>query len=100
MIHEFEALLYSDPDKFIMWFPQPVTEALKRERELFTTPEHIDDDPEAHPSKRIIMQCENNNSNYQKATHGTLIALDIGLQTIRSSCKHFDQWINNLEALR
>ncbi|WP_420461729.1 DUF4276 family protein [Candidatus Palauibacter sp.] len=34
---------------------------------------------------------------YQKPLHGVLAALEIGLETMRSECPHFDGWLRRLE---
>jgi hypothetical protein len=95
-IHEFEGLLLSSPDAFGNWFSKDnVVSALYKTREQFKTPEHINDDPETAPSKRILRLCPG----YEKVTHGSLIALDIGLDVIRNECPHFNSWLTKLEHL-
>ncbi len=59
------------------------------------TPEQINDGRTTSPSKRILSICDS----YDKVAHGSLIALDIGLDTIRKQCRLFDAWVNKLEAL-
>ncbi|WP_081436174.1 DUF4276 family protein [Magnetococcus marinus] len=61
----------------------------------FASPEHINDSPATAPSKRIQTICKS----YDKVVHGTLIALDIGLESIRQHCPLFDAWIKRLEGL-
>jgi Domain of unknown function (DUF4276) len=58
-------------------------------------PENINDGPQTAPSKRIKAVW----SGYQKTFHGPLIACDIGLDAIRKSCPHFNQWLERLEKL-
>ena len=96
LMHEFEALLFSVPSAFTEWFGETVAHKLQEERQGFATPEHIDDDPESAPSKRILRLCPG----YQKPLHGSLIALEIGLDSIRKECSHFNQWLDNLEKLK
>ncbi|MEA5486638.1 MULTISPECIES: DUF4276 family protein [Pseudanabaena] len=36
---------------------------------------------------------------YDKVLHGSLVALDIGLETIRRECQMFNRWIERLESL-
>lgn len=95
LMHEFEALLFSVPSAFTEWFGENAAQKLQEERHGFATPEHIDDDPETAPSKRILRLCPG----YQKPLHGSLIALSIGLDSIRKECNHFNQWIEKLEEL-
>lgn len=94
-IHEFEGVLFSKPEAFHEWFDPAIIPLLKRECSGFTTPEHINDEPGNAPSKRISRHCPG----YQKITHGSLIALDIGLDAIRSECPHFNDWLHRLEGL-
>ncbi|MEL6165075.1 MAG: DUF4276 family protein [Cyanobacteria bacterium J06628_3] len=93
IVHEFEALLYSNPQAFSEWFEEASVMTLKAERNAFSTPEHINDSPITAPSKRILACC----SGYEKPLHGSLIAIDIGLDTIRKQCQHFNQWLTRIE---
>lgn len=93
IVHEFEALLYSNPQAFSEWFEEVSVITLKAERNAFSSPEHINDSPVTAPSKRILACC----SGYEKPLHGSLIAIDIGLDTIRKQCQHFNQWLTRLE---
>lgn len=95
LVHEFEGLLYSSPQAFATWFGQDVVETLQADREEFPSPEHINDDPLTAPSKRILRSC----NEYEKPLHGSLIAIDIGLDAIREQCQHFNQWLNRLEQI-
>ncbi|HYW14337.1 MAG TPA: DUF4276 family protein [Longimicrobium sp.] len=88
-LHEFEALLLSDPEKFDWAYIE-----LARQVD---SPELIDDGPTTAPSKRIINEIPE--YEYQKTTAGPLIAARIGMQTIRGRCPHFAEWITRLEAL-
>jgi hypothetical protein len=96
LVHEFEGLLYSNPQAFLGWFDQNIVEQLQRERESFPSPEHINDSPITAPSKRILRCCPG----YDKPLHGSLIAMDIGLDTIRKQCQHFDKWLTKLENIK
>ena len=96
VVHEFEGLLFSAPEAFGDWFDDVKTvSALKQIRNQYETPEDINDGKITAPSKRILKICEK----YDKTMHGSLIAQDIGLPTIRQECPMFDQWIKRLEAL-
>lgn len=96
VIHEFEGLLFSEPEAFGKWFDQPeVVSQLTTVRALFPSPEHINDGAQTAPSKRILTIC----SDYDKPLHGSLVAMEIGLDTIRRECPKFDGWIRRLEAL-
>lgn len=95
VVHEFEALLFSAPAKFGGWFDRSVVAAITQIRDDFATPEAINNSTLTAPSKRILQICKS----YEKISHGTLIALDIGLDTIRRECPLFNGWIERLEAL-
>lgn len=62
-------------------------------RRAFPSPEHINDGPKTAPSKRILQCCPA----YEKPFHGSLIAIDIGIDRIRKECRHFDAWVRRLE---
>ena len=54
VMHEFEALLFSDCEAFSIAIDRPAAEAAFREiREQSATPEDINDSPDIAPSKRI-----------------------------------------------
>lgn len=94
-LHEFEGLLFSNVEAFGRILPDAPVAELKLIRFEFGTPEDINDRPEAAPSKRI----ETLIPRYRKTLHGPLLALEIGLDTIRSECPRFDAWLRRLEAL-
>lgn len=96
MIHEFEALLFSDC--------QGLAEAIGLEalatdfrgiRDAFANPEQIDDSPQTAPSKRIVGLVPG----YEKPFMGVLASLQIGLEAMRRECPHFDGWLRQLEGV-
>jgi Domain of unknown function (DUF4276) len=95
MVHEFEAILYSDPTKFVDYFEESVVDTLQFERNAFETPEHINGGQSTSPSKRILKHCPR----YKKPLNGPQIAQDIGIAAIRKECRHFNQWLERLESL-
>ena len=96
MMHEFEALLFSDCDAFAHGISRPALNTdFQRIRDAFDSPEEIDDSPTTTPSKRIEALVPG----YQKPLMGTLAAQEIGLQTMREECLHFGEWIARLEQL-
>ena len=95
LVHEFEELLYSNPQAFSEWFGESVVSILQAERNAFPSPEHINDNPLTAPSKRIRNCC----NEYDKPLHGSLLAIDIGLDAIRQQCQHFNQWLLRLETV-
>lgn len=94
-LHEYEALLFTQPDAFQAWTDdEDVLLHLRAVRQR-SAPEDINDAPHTTPSKRILSVMPG----YQKTVHGPLIACDIGLDAIRADCPHFDAWLKKLEAL-
>jgi hypothetical protein len=96
-VHEFEALLFSDPAAFQEAFPgNPTAVArLAAIRAQFHSPEDINNNPLTAPSKRIRDVLPD----YQKPVAGVLIARRIGLAVMRDECRHFDEWLTRLFAL-
>lgn len=93
LVHEFEALLFSAPHKFTDWFEDKVpTAKLEAVRAAFETPEHINNNPNTAPSKRILSLIPK----YRKTLHGPIIAADIGLDVMRRECVHFNNWVEGL----
>ncbi len=94
MMHEFEALLFSDCAAFSRGIYHPTLEPdLRRIRSQFATPEDIDDSPTTAPSKRIQKLLPG----YEKRLLGMLAVFQIGLARIRSECPHFNGWLNTLD---
>ena len=94
MMHEFEAMLFSDCEKFAQAIYHPeLTHKFQEIRDGFDTPEEINDSPETAPSKRIEMLAPD----YQKPVDGTAAASAIGLAAIRRECPHFGNWLAGLE---
>lgn len=95
LVHEYEALLFSDITPFSDWTDENIVQSLRDIASQFDSPEHINDGPQTAPSKRIIKLIPG----YDKVLQGCLIANDIGLDQIRQSCNHFNNWLNALESL-
>jgi hypothetical protein len=96
-LHEFEALLFSDPSAFSIAFPND-TAAIAKLNEIrgaAPSPEHIDDGEDTSPSKRICRLLPG----FVKPASGPIIAKEIGLHRIRSDCRHFNAWIEKLLTL-
>ena len=94
MIHEFEALLFSVCQGFAEGIGQePLAWDFQAIRDGCSGPEEIDDSPLTAPSKRITKLVPG----YQKPLMGVLAASKIGVETMRSECPHFDEWLKRLE---
>jgi len=95
VMHEFEALLFSDCAGFSRGIGRPGLEAAFKEiRDRFPTPEDINDSPVTAPSKRV----KDLVPGYEKPLLGSLAALEIGLNCIRRECPHFNEWLGQLES--
>jgi hypothetical protein len=95
LMHEFEALLFSDCKSFAHAIGHPLREAdFAAIRQGFTTPEEINDSPITAPSKRIEALIPE----YRKPLYGTIAALDVGLAAMRAECPNFNDWLSRLEA--
>ncbi len=98
-LHEFEALLLANPEKFDWEFiehEQPIRQLIQM-ADGFASPELINDNPETAPSKRIIQLIPEYAG--RKSSAGPLIAAKIGLTVLRAKCPHFDSWLQHIEAL-
>jgi hypothetical protein len=96
-MHEFEGLLFSDPEKLAQGILRPdMARRLRAVREQFPTPEHINDKYETSPSRRIGEICPG----YRKPHDGLLASIEIGIEAIRNECRLFDSWLVRLENLR
>ena len=95
MIHEFEALLFSDCQGFAEGIGRDALAAdFQGIRDAFPNPEQIDDSPHNAPSKRIVALIPE----YEKPFMGVLASLQIGLEAMRSECPHFSAWLDRLES--
>ena len=96
VLHEFEALLLAQPSIIGLVFPQYRQETQKLIAEIGATPpEEINEGEETHPAARIQYHIPD----YRKWRDGPRIAKQIGLNTIRTRCPHFNEWLRWLETL-
>lgn len=95
--HEFEGLLFSDVSVFagLIEAPERSVEALQKIRSQFQTPEDINDNKDTAPGKRIKKVIPQ----YDKKVNAPLLAIEIGLDKIRTECPRFNDWVTSLEAL-
>lgn len=98
-LHEFEALLFSDPSKLKSTFLDrtAAVRELVALASTFATPELIDDGQATAPSKRIIAHIPEYDD--QKADAGPKVAEAIGLDVLRTKCTHFGEWLARIEGL-
>ena len=95
-LHEFEALILSNPAKLnhdYLEYERPIAELTKSIEGM--NPELIDDGPDTAPSKRILSRIPE----YSKVAVGVSVASHIGLPVLREKCRHFNDWLTQLEEL-
>lgn len=93
-LHEFEALLFSDPQAIQDSVPgQNCVKKLEAILSSFSNdPELINNNPATAPSKRLCQLYPR----YDKVAYGAKIAENIGIEKLRSKCLNFDSWIKKL----
>jgi hypothetical protein len=99
-LHEFEALLLTDHTKLCDYYGEERLDDLKSLDDAIAVeanPELIDDGENSAPSKRISACIPEYGR--AKPTVGPIVAEEIGLITLRKSCRHFNEWIKKLERL-
>ena len=95
ILHEFEGLLFSDPQAFSVIANNSEVAQLQKIRNKAQSPEHINNSAETAPSKRIL----NIIDDYGKVRQGIIVAKKIGIEKMLSECKHFADWINKIKKL-
>ncbi|MCW7553288.1 DUF4276 family protein [Endozoicomonas gorgoniicola] len=97
ILHEFEALLFADVRGFeILEADSPGLVADLAAEVAGLEPEAINDSSETAPSKRILKHFRS----YQKPFHGSLVAMNVGLDAMKARCPHFAKWLEKLERLK
>lgn len=97
-LHEYEALLFSNLSAFkYAAVPEKAIADWQAELTQFAGPEDVNNSPSTAPSKRLIARWPA----YEKSKpqFGVLLAIQIGLPTIRSACPRFNSWLSFLEGL-
>jgi hypothetical protein len=94
-MHEFEALMLSHPSVLAdtLYSPHLTREFQTILDSTMGDPEAINDSPNTAPSKRI----KGLFPEYDKVLYGSLVAEVIGLERIRGSCLHFNNWLVQIE---
>lgn len=100
-LHEFEALLFCGIEHLARRYPgcEGRCEQLRKDLEKAGNPELINNSPKTAPSKRIIKAIEGDKKrhyNYNKPVTGKEVTKSVGIDGLRTQCKHFDEWIKKL----
>ena len=97
-LHEFEAFLLVKPDNLLIMYPEKEREVERLKSDINNLePEKINETPLNAPSKRIIKYIPEYEG--QKAQVGPLVAENIGIETLRIACPHFNEWLSKIERL-
>lgn len=105
-LHEFESLVFCGLQYLTDIYPncERGVQGLKMALLKQPNPELINNGAETAPSKRLIKAIERDSKikyNYNKPKTGRYVTQNVGIDELRSKCKHFDQWvIKLLEKLR
>jgi hypothetical protein len=95
-LHEYEGLLFSDPEAFANGISQSgLASQFQAIRQSFPTPEDIDDNPDTAPSKRVLRLWPP----YNKVVDGTRAASAVGIAAMQRECPHFRDWVERLGRL-
>ena len=96
MLHEFEALLFVDPDLVAQDMNAPAAaHVLRRARDTASGPEKVNQGPGTNPAARIKSAFPR----YHKVTDGVRLAKLIGISKILEACPHFAQWHDAIESM-
>ena len=93
-LHEYEALLLAEPAALTHFYPDRADAVSALCTDIAgLAPEAVNEGPQTAPSKRIVRHIPE----YDKIVAGNLVAVEIGLPTLRARCPHFDAWLTKLE---
>jgi hypothetical protein len=97
-MHEFEALLFSDP-KILSEKLRVKQNRIDDIVNKFSTPEDINDNPNTAPSKRLEKLCvtySQNKTGYMEIIKGIEVAEVLGIELISEECVHFRKWFERI----
>jgi Domain of unknown function (DUF4276) len=95
VLHEYEGLLFASPESIahVVGQGKGQSRVQKILNEAHGNPEGINERPEKNPAKRL----KGIYDNYNKVIHGPRIAAHIGLENLRTRCRHFAAWLAKIE---
>ena len=93
VVHEFEGLLFSKPEAFSLITDDSTVKEISKIKESYGNPELINNSPETAPSKRLSKLIRR----YSKVKNGTIVAKEIGINSILENCPHFLEWIRFIQ---
>ncbi len=95
IVHEFEALLFSEVTAFDRFNDDRLVKELETIRKEYENPECIDGGYDTTPSHRLKKLIKF----YSKPIYGKSIARKIGIEKMRAECPHFNEWLEKIERL-
>lgn len=98
-LHEFEALVFCGIDFLLDLYPMCEKSCKRLKAALYnvSSPEQINDGQETAPSKRIIRAIEGTGMySYNKPMAGKYVTVNVGIDSLRLQCPHFNEWINKI----
>ncbi len=96
-VHEFEGLLFSNPDSFRQIAPTKVVAQIQAVKDSFPSPEHVNNSPLTAPSKRLEQIIHG--YSMAKVTNGSILSRDMGINVLLENCKHFSDWVKRIAQL-
>lgn len=95
VLHELETWVFASGEELGHLHGDPVlSKKLKDDIAAAGGPELVNDGPHTAPSKRLASYC----SGYSKTLDGPLVIAELGIEAIRRSCAHLDEWLVALGA--
>lgn len=97
-MHEFEGLLFSNPEAFGVIGRRGARPDIARLRQIrceFDTPEDINDSQDSAPNKQL----ENAVRGYRKIDDGFAVAKETGIERIFEECPRFRRWLEWINGL-
>lgn len=97
LLHEFEALVFSDKNCILNQLPPNDINIPELDRvfDNFSNPEDINSGKQTSPSHRLLKIIKG----YDKVIYGNIIIEKIGIDRIRNKALRFNNWLNILEKI-
>jgi hypothetical protein len=89
---EFEALLFSSNKGFENYYGRKIAKETAKIIEKYPNPEDINDNPNTSPSNRLKKIVPE----YNKPNEGSILAMEIGIETILEKCPRFKNWVETI----
>jgi hypothetical protein len=93
VLHEIETWVFAASVQLGSLFDMKLATQLQADVAAAGGPEGINDNPETAPSKRLARYC----ATYIKTQDGPLAVADLGVDRLRQTCPHLNEWLRSLE---